>query len=53
VCTWFEQPIIDARSPSLGDKESMSKRGSPLVTYSSSDDEGIEAKPEGPPKKKK
>jgi len=24
-----------------------------VVTYSSSDDEGIEAKPEGPPKKKK
>ena len=31
----------------------MSKRGSPLVNYASSDDEGIEVEPEGPPKKKK
>ena len=30
----------------------MSKRGSPLVCYASSDGEDIEVEPEGPPKKK-
>lgn len=31
----------------------MSRRGSQLVSYASSDDEGIEVEPEGPPKKKR
>lgn len=30
----------------------MPKRGSPLVSYTSSDDEGVEVEPVGPRKKK-
>lgn len=31
----------------------MSRRGSPLVSYASSDNEDVEVGPEGPPKKRR
>lgn len=59
VRTLFEWPIkvaslsIATTVGSVRRRGPMSKRGSPLVNYASSDDEGIEVEPEGPPKKKK
>jgi len=45
--------MLDSATDHRCCKRSMSKRGPPLVSYVGSDDEEIEAEPEGPPKKKK
>ena len=53
MCVLFDQSITSVGSIRVSRQSSMSKRGSPLVSYASSSEEDIEVEPEGTPKKKK